>query len=449
MNLNSKKIMMILSVVTIFLMLIGLYLMFNWFQPTELLLAWGWQGNADDRSCIFQIINPNNQESGPVHTNDKSCNYQIVNIQGKSRLVWEQTEPRAIIIYVVTANGDLIIENVLPIEGVTSTKGSLNIQFGNDGAVYFGGILDNANGVIQDRMQLLQMDPETGQITSLTAHKEGMVDLPIVSPDGTYLVYSVFNGLKTWADCRGSCASHYYLMERKTNSIINLSSLVNHLASDPKVSHCGLHWSPNGRFIAFNLGCESEPTRHVAIFDVENNEVVTVIKSDKDASDVSLVGWLSNNELVYGQSVSKEGYDFYFYRYFIYSLVTDTSNELTAIPLTNSEDLGLVIQDVTWTSDGEYLAAAVHGWDETGAPLLVMNIDSELSQINYITPDTFNERPLWSTSGDWIAYISSKNLDTWYDGKNAVKITDPAGQMIFDTEISGDMIGIQYSWLQP
>lgn len=446
-----KKLLAVLLIIMIFMVTAVFFLMSKSFNSTELLVAWGRQGEVNDRKCILQVINPKNQELSPVYANDQSCNYQVANIRGEPRLVWEQKEPRAIVIYAITSDGRLTTEKILPLEKLAAPSGSLNIQFGDDGAIYFAGILHDTDGQVQDRMQLLRMDPQTEEIVTLSAHEEGMVDFPLISPDGAHLIYSVFNGLKTWSDCRSHCEPYYYLLDIETNSVLNLSSLVNHLGADPLFSHCHIKWSPNGQFIAFNLGCESESPQYIVIFDVDNNQVLTVIKPIEDitASGVGVIGWLSNDELVYGQNVSKEGYNFYPYRYFIYSLTADKYNELTNIPLTTGEGTGLIIRDVNWTSDGEYLTAVIAGWTEASAPLLVMGINSEEPQVSYIVPDTLNERPLWSPSGNWIAYSSASNWEEFFEDGSAIKITNPKGDIFIDTDVSNIMSALGFAWLQP
>ncbi len=420
-------------------------------NSTELLVAWGWQGNTSERKCILQVVNPKSQERGRVHTKDENCNYQVVNIRGQQHLIGEQNDPRAIVSYSITSSGDLVIEKTVRVEGVTVVPGALHPQFGNGDDIYFPGILNSTTGEMKDRMQLLRLNSQTEEIVSFVAYEEGMIDFPLLSPDGSHLIYSAFPGLKTWADCRSHCPSYYHLVDLETNSGVNLALSLNHLGANSTLSHCNLHWSPNGRFIAFNLGCELESPGYIVIFNVEENKVATVIKSIESTSNADIVGWLSNDAIIYGQSVSKEGYEFHFYRYFTYSFSENASNELTDLPLTNSEGLGLVIRDVNWTLDGKYLAAVVNGRSETAAPLLVMSIGSEEAPVSYISSDTINERPLWSPSGNWIAYISFENPDAWYEGRNIVRITDRAGNTVIGTGIVNitSLNGLRYFWVHP
>src|SRR5690606_22190411 len=131
-----------------------------------------------------------------------------------------------------------------------------------------------------------------------------------------------FPGLKTWNDCLSHCGSYYHLVNLETNTVIDLASLVNHLAANPLFSHCNLRWSPNGRFIAFNIGCESESPGYIVIFDIEANAVASVIKPAAETltSSVGLVGWLSNNELIYQQRLPVAGYNFPLALYFVHSV---------------------------------------------------------------------------------------------------------------------------------
>jgi Tol biopolymer transport system component/uncharacterized protein (UPF0333 family) len=451
MRQKPKKSVTILLASVILLALVMFYVAFKKSNSTELLVAWGWQGDRIERKCTLQVINPKSQERGRVHTKDENCNYQVINIQGHPYLVGVQDNPRSIVLYSITASGDLVIEKTIPIEGATVVLGSLHPQFEDGDDIYFSGILNSATGEMKDRIQLLRLNSQTEEITSFVAYEEGMIDFPLLSPDGSHLIYSAFPGLKTWADCRSHCGSYYHLVDLETNSGVNLALAVNYLGANSTFSHCNLHWAPNGRFIAFNLGCESESPGYIVIFNVEENEVVTVIKAIESTSNADIVGWLSNDAIIYGQNVSKEGYQFHFYRYFTYSLSENASSELTDLPLINSEGLGLVIRGVNLTVDGKYLAAAINGWSETVAPLLVMGIGSEESSVSYISTDTINERPLWSPSGDWIAYISFEDPDAWYESRNIVKITDRAGDTVIDTDIVNitSLNELRYFWLQP
>ncbi len=445
----SRKLVLILSVVAVSLTLVVFYLASRGFHATELLVAWGWQGSGPDRICILQVINPGTQKRSPIHANIENCRYQVVNIQEQPRLVGEQNDPKAIVVYAIISTGTLVLEETIPVEGIIETYRPLYPQFGDGGKIYFAGILHSATGVMQGRVQLLQLDSQTGDISSLTTFKEGMIDSPQLSPDGSFLIYSVYPELRTWRDCRSHCGSYYRLLNLETNVDIDLVSQVNHLGANPVYSHCNLQWSPDGRFIAFNIGCESESPQYIIIFNVETNEVVTVIKPVEETlpSRAGMTGWLSNDELVYGQHISVEGFEFQVFRYFVYSLSTDSSEEWVNLPLTYSNGSIPELWNINWTLDGKYLTGITNRSD--GAPLLVMSTSPKESQVRYISPDTINERPLWAPSGDWIAYTSFGDLDAWYESRNTIKITDRAGEVILDTDVSNITAALNYAWLRP
>ncbi|MFO7683512.1 MAG: hypothetical protein R6X34_26055, partial [Chloroflexota bacterium] len=315
MKLHFQKLVIVLSTAAILLVLTVFYLSSRNGRSTELLIAWGRQGEPPERKCILQVINPENQELGPVHTLEEHCNYQIVNLQGEPRLVGGQTEPRAIVIYTITATGDLVMEKTIPVE---VWPGLLQLAVTDGGAIYFPGSLSSTTGIMQGRVQLLQLDYQTEEISSFIAYEEGMIDFPQLSPDGSFLNYSIYPGSETWSYFQYSRGSYYRLLNLETKVDIDLASRVNHLAANPLFTHCNLRWSPSGRFIAFNVGCESASPQYIIIFNVETNEAVDVIKPVEETftSNAGLVGWLSNDAIVYGQSVSKEGYESQrFYRY--------------------------------------------------------------------------------------------------------------------------------------
>ncbi len=447
MRLYARKSAIILTLIVISLFLVLFYWRFNNASSTELLIAWGWQGDINDRNCILQVINPKRQELGQIHVGG-SCSYQVVHIQGQPRLVEEQKEPRAMVVYSITSDGDLVIEKSLPVEGVT-TPGSLNTQFGEDGTVYFAGILDSASGVMQDRMQILRMDPQTGEITPLAANEAGIAISPLVSPSDAHLIYLIHDGIKSSAECISVCGYYYHLLDLETNSDLNLASLVNHLGASPGFSHWRAQWSPDGRFLAFNLGSESESPHYIIIFNVEDNEIVTVIKPIENTSDVILVDWLSNDELVYRQRVHVEGYEDGFYNYFVYSTSRDRSTEFLNLALLTSSD-GIVYRSlhIDWTSDGQDIVML--GIIAPGlTPLIIVNTNPEKQNVNYTSTDTYNGYPLWSPSGDWIAYSSAPDYDAFIENGYAVKITDRAGQILLDTDVLNIQRRLGYAWLRP
>ncbi len=440
MRLSFRKLTIILMLIIILLFLVLFYRRINNAGSTELLVAWGIKDDVFDGDCILQVINPKRQESDPIHIGD-NCNYQVAYIQGQPYLVEVQDKPSTIVMYSLTSNGDLVREKTLPVMGVT-TPGSLNPQFGNDGTVYFAGILDNATGVMKDRMQILRMDPQTGEVTPLAANENGMAVYPFVSPGDSHLIYLIHDGIKSTAECVSACGYYYHLLGLETNSDVNLASLVNHLGAIPTFSHCYAQWSPNGRFIAFNIGCESESPQYIIIFNVEDNEIVTVIKP-LESDSVILVDWLSNDELVYGQDVSVEGFEYPFYHYFTYSISSDMSTEFLTLTLTTSDGYLDDLWEIDWTSDGQYIAGIPNSKD-----LIVVDNNLEEQNVNYIA-DTYNRRPLWSPSGGWIAYSSSPDYDTFLENGYAVKITDRAGQTFLDTNVLNIQRGLGYAWLRP
>ncbi len=443
MRLYFRKLVIILMLIVILLFFVLFYWRFNNSGSTELLVAWGVKDDVFEGDCILQVINPKRQESSQIHVGD-TCNYEVTNIQGQPRLVEVQREPGAMVVYSITSDGDLIVDKTLLLNGVKVVSyNGLDFQVGNDGTIYFPGILSNAEGVMKDREQILRIDP-TGEIMPLAANEDGMAAYPFVSPGDSHLIYLIHDGIKSSAECISVCGYYYHLLDIETNSDVNLASLVNHLGANPAFSHCYAQWSPNGRFLAFNIGCESESPQYIVIFNVEDNEIVTVIKPIESDS-VNTVDWLSNDELVYGQWVHVEGYEYPFYHYFVYSISSDIFAEFLNLTLTNSDGY-INLGPIDWASGGQYIAGATTSSDG----IIVVDTSLERQNVNYISANTLSRDPLWSPSGNWIAYKSSPDSDTFFEnGFFSVKIADRAGQMLLDTDVVNIQGGLGYAWLRP
>jgi WD40 repeat protein len=188
------------------------------------------------------------------------------------------------------------------------------------------------------------------------------------------------------------------------------------------------------------MGCESESPQYIVIFNVEDNETVTVIKPLESDSAI-LVDWLSNDELVYGQFISVEGYKYPFYHYFTYSISRGMSTEFLTLTLTTSDGYQDDLWEIDWTSNGQYIAGIPNS-----KSLIVVDNTTEDQNVSYIT-DTYNSLPLWSPSGSWIVYISSPDYDAFLENGEAVKITDRAGQTIIDTDILNIKRRLGFAWL--
>lgn len=442
MRLYFRKLAIGLILIIVLLFLALFFRRINNVRKDELLVAWGVKNDVVENDCILQVINPKRQDLGQVHVGG-NCNYQAVYIQGQPRLVEVQKESDAIVIYSITSDGDLIVEKSLSLSGVKVFHSSLDFQVGNDGTIYFPGVLNHAEGVMKDRMQILRIDP-TGEIMPLAANQDGIAVSPLISPDDSHLIYKIHDGIKSSAECISVCGYYYHLLDMETNSDVNLASLVNHLGANPNVSHCRAQWSPDGHFIAFNLGCESESPQYIVIFNVEDNEIVTVIKPIENNSNAGMVNWLSDDELVYGQHVHVKGYDYPFYHYFTYSISSDTSTDFLNLTLTDTDGYNVDLWQIDWTSDGQY----VIGSPSSGNGLIMVDASSEEQNINYISENTYNNLPLWSPSGDWIAYRSALDYDTFIENGNAVKITERTGQTFLDTDVLNIRRGLGYAWLR-
>jgi len=444
-------LVLILSTASI-LVIIAIYflLYFKESRGNEMLIAWGLREASGH--CLLWLIDPEIQLSNEIMTDNDDCNYMVAMIEGQLQLIHIQTFPGEITIYHVTSERQLIERDTIAINkvGIASPP-----QWGIEGKIYSSGFL---NG----RTQIYTIDAQTGVVTPFVTYEKGIAVDPSISPHGKYLAYWTLDGLSSQSECRLSCIfGNYHVLNLETQATVNLFSMIEPLlerVQSPDLLQCNLSWSPSGQFLAFHIGsCSGGSPRNLAIIDIENNQVVTLLKPISEEGryyDPSFIGWLSDKELIYEQSLFFPEHNRFATRYRVYSIDTQTSRELAGfLPVVNNENIAFELRQIDWTSDGNDIVGIVLVEDtlaDSTLSLAKINIAGENTQIDYFeSPHKYNLHPLWSPDGKWIAYYSATGRnEADMNGVN-VRIVDKTGTIDFTSGATNIIeLHLHYAWLE-
>ena len=123
------------------------------------------------------------------------------------------------------------------------------------------------------------------------------------------------------------------------------------------------------------------------------------------------------------------------------------------MPVTNHENIAFELRQIDWTSDGNNIVGVVPVQDALGdftLSLARMNITGENPQIDYIeSPNKFNLNPLWSPSGEWIAYYSAIGRNEADKDGVEVRIVDKTGTIDFTSGATNLVeLHLHYTWLE-
>jgi hypothetical protein len=342
----------------------------------------------------------------------------------------------------VDYNFDLVIQKVIDLHGTGIISPP---QWGLDGMVYFGGILDS-------REQIYRFDTVEETLRPYLDTEEGFVTDPLISPSGKHLAYRVW---KTTAydnrfDCQLSCFKRVYrILDIEQNVIFDPLPLIEPLAASISDLQCGAEWSPTGRYLVIEVNCETRSTSTVVI-DVANNEIETVFNGN-DENYIRKVVWISDNEmLVYKGSVSinkptETGY-------WVYSTQTNTLQENTNLPEMNSKG-SYPIYLYDWSPDKRFAVGTtimeVEPEQQLVSALVITSFNGDVptfyidSQRDTISVD-FRAQPQWSPSGNFIAYYSyEQSEDLISTGK--ITIVNSEGEVIFTSTIQA--FSPKFAWV--
>lgn len=395
----------------------------------ELLIVWG----KHNEECFLWVIDPTKSEDYSTTPGESSCNYQIVTIAGKPSLAHIQDYPAKINIYDVQKDGEIISRQEISLPEIEITS---QPQWVPGDQLYFSAIQNEHEAIFR-------FDNQSGTLEEVIQHPQAIASEPIASPDGRYLAYWVREGLSNRHECLMSDCfrGHYYLADLEENTQIDILSL---LENPLPLEHCKLTWSPTGRFLAFQLGCDNFPNQ-IAILDMESKRAASTINPAHSTRYVDLNGWLSNTELVYEGGVFFDQYEETFPRNQVFSVETYTSRELANFTVFVNEGEPFRLFNINWTPDAKYIAGEGYGtFDE--ASTIIADSNGEFLQITY--PRFHASYPISSTLspyGNWVAFFSGNQTDGYTPILNIVDIEGvPTHKLeLFET------VTPQMAWLFP
>lgn len=411
----------------------------------EYLLFWGTDHVMEDR-CQVTSININTLQAHETVINDFYCRFEIVEINNKIYLVqaiWYNpeiaSELTSIQVFDVSDNGELILVQSIPLGHIRLTA---TPQWGKDGTIYFSGIL---NG----REQIYRIEPETDNIESYIDYSgNGFASEPIISPDGRYIAYRVWENHNSHDDCgQLTCYNnYYYLWDTQARVAIPLRPQIQPLQlGEPYFLHCSLSWSPNGQYIAFVIGCSLQRPGSVVVFDVIGKKPVTVINSTKAGpyGDILKFEWLDENRLVLKGSVALLDNDSSYDGYFVYSANEDSFAIWPHLSERNKWNTDIVSFS-DWTNEGEYaLGQTQVPGDRRTVNLVVMDTNNPTAPGYYFPVDETNVQwAKFSPSDSWIAYVSYESQNTF----SRVTILDRDGVLLYDSGMIS-LAELTASWL--
>lgn len=403
--------------------------------PKELLVVWG-QEKFDDNYCSVQVVDPDMQTTGSVLQVEAPCYFYTFESEGVTKLAQFRDYSNEIKVFGITPQLSLEVEQVLELKDVSMT--SLPI-WAEDGVIY-------VSGIWQEREQILRVDSQTGEVSPFIVNEEGIATAPSLSPDGKYLLYVTFADKMTTGQCQLDCYSQLRLFNMETGADVSLSSIIEPAMVNPTFTQCG-GWSPTENYLSFTIGCySSESPNQIIVLDVETNQVVADIRPVVDDTNVAEIGWFSDQELLFSRPKLVEGENIWLSRYYVYSLETGLTTEAVKLPDFHSDGTTFFeLLDSDWTESKDFIVGISGRNAEGNSPLIVIKVDSEPVQINMLETESFNTYPLWSASGNWIAY---QTADEVFALDTDVKVTNREGGVSVNTglnDMPGELLG--YMWL--
>ncbi len=427
--MTSKKAGIVIGIIAVGAFLLALLLFVQPRVEPELLIVWDKQEN----DCSLWIVNPHKQQTISLPGRE-GCRYAIVPIDGRQRLIYVEKYPAVITLFNVSKKGLTVDEEII-LEGIEITSIP---QWPVNDKMYF-------SAIEEDQEAIYAYTIRTGLVEKLIEYQEGFAYEPVLSPNGKQFVYWVRDGLVNRYQCiMGECRGNYYYLadlEKQTQT-----ALVSLIENPQPHTHCHPMWSPSGRFFAFQIGCDTFPNQ-IIVFDTAWNKVLIVVDPSPGEMGVDLIGWLSDTELVYRGNVFIQEYNNTFTQHQILSTETLSSELLANLPVRTPDDNIFDLYWAKWAEDGQRIAAIGPGSFYTTSLVIVDVRGQIVQQFPFDRLRTFWHivQPIWSDSGQYIAYISAETLDS---DVAIVNILDRDGRVIYSEKLS-QVTRLEFGWLTP
>lgn len=442
----------LLGVFSFFIAIIGFSIYAYMNKPDDVLLVYG-PREYPNGICQLFYIDPHRslvKDMSSFLPSDADCYPSVAHLNKKTWLFITTSTVSAIgkldtkiIIYQVIPEGTLVTERTISLGNIELTS---DLEIGPSGEFYFSGIVDGEERIYRG-------DTKTGEVVIYISYDESFATYPIISPNGHHLAYMIpTENATNKNECMDPCfLGYFHIWDIEKQTDIDLLALTLSLLELPEQRHCGVEWSPTGRWLSIMTECliPSGPQSNV-VYDTLSGEVVMVL--DMKVLDMPLRGWWrTKNELITNEQVS-EGGDRH-YRYISHSVLDGTQHELFDFGDKGIWESGQAnFRD--WTEDGDSAA----GWATTGliqqeenqliSAVIVNKAMTDQPQVHYasLPLGASSYHTVWSLSEELLA-VSMYPYSHIADGPYRTWIMDNNGQIMMDV-VSLEIGYPGYLWIR-
>jgi hypothetical protein len=395
---------------------------------------------SSDGGCALWYVNPENGTSKELTVsqiaNSPSCYHAVVQKEEQTYLLARTNEPEgseALIIFEILPDGELREEQVLPLGDIQIMS---ELQWTGDDHIYFSGLSAT------EHEQIFHLNKQTSFLSPYIKYEDRYITYPHLSPSGKFLIYLVPN---TAAKDLDSCLNDYndcimgqfHLWNIEQQRSVPLNSLVQPSLSESELPHCGLEWSPTGRWLAVLVECQRpEGPDYTAIIDTKESTLVDLLR-------LRSIKWVSSTTLVVEEWPENRSRTNHFTDYFYYSAEFGTIQPMFETFPALDNMMGMTLDD--WSQEGQIISGRIsvsEDEEETSIFILQMRNPHELSTTTPFNEFVYPSR--LSPSGKWVAF--SKAVDEITTGDERVYVANSYGEIT--AEIAANMRYPRLVWMQ-
>ena len=382
-------------------------------------------GELSDDSCALWLVDPDNGTSEeltvPPIASAPECYHLVVQKKRQTYLLVRSNPAgggEELIIYELLPNGELQEEQTFSLGDIQITS---PIQWIGDDNIYFSGI------TATEHEQIYHLDRQTAVISPYIQYEDRFITYPQLSPSGKFLLYLVPNSaVKDLNSCPNDRCTwwQFYLWDVEQQRGVPLNSLAQPPLSESELPHCGVYWSPTGRWAAVLVECRRpEGPDYTAIVDVEAFAVVELISK-------RAVKWVSPTTLVVEEWPKNRSRTNRFTDYFFYSAEFGTTEPMFETFPALDDIVRTTLDD--WSQDGQITSGRSE--DEEGSIVftLPMRDPHELSAMAHFKESVYPSH--LSPSGRWAAF--SKAVHEITNGDERVYIANTDGAIMVEIDVT-------------